>query len=273
MNKGFGLLAVTTVIALMGASPSHALSLKLLNNGNLLDADNSKSGVSVSVGGSTASAPIKADVGGKLLGQGNARNTASVGLDLGGVVKNTKAGATVDLLSPARGTGVALSTSTGALGGNGLGLDLSVGLPGLGLSGSGTGGGNGSGNGGAGGGNGGGGNGGGGTGGGILIAELGAPDICATPSSARINALLRSQSYDYSMLAQATRVRIVPVEICLSVRDRLNATLANTASVAQLQQFLSTSSSVERSLSRAGYGLANVVAVDRSGSTLIVYVI
>ena len=273
MNKCFGLLAVTTVIALMGASPSHALSLKLLNDGNLLDVDNSKSGVSVSVGGSTASAPIKADVGGKLLGQSNARNTASVGLDLGGVVKNTKAGATVDLLSPARGTGVALSTSTGALGGNGLGLDLSVGLPGLRLSGSGTGGGNGSGNGGTGGGNGGGGNGGGGTGGGILIAELGAPDICATPSSARINALLRSQSYDYSMLAQATRVRIVPVEICLSVRDRLNATLANTASVAQLQQFLSTSSSVERSLSRAGYGLANVVAVDRNGSTLIVYVI
>jgi hypothetical protein len=253
---------LSAAAALVIALPAQALDLKLLNNGKLLDVGNSN-GVSVNIGGGSG---VTADVGGKLLNSGSG-NTLDVGVGLGSGSGATTVGAAVNLLDGKKGTGVDVGVKTGVLGTD-IGLGLGVNL-GLGLGGGGTGGGTG------GGGTGGGGNGGGGTGGsgGVLMASLGNPALCAAPTAGQVATLLKRQTYNYAGLAQATRIKIVPVELCLGVRDQLSNALLRSAGVAQLQHFLATSPSIQRNLMRKGYELADVLAVDLQGNTLIVYVI
>jgi len=260
MKYNFGLttLILSAAAALIVALPAQALDLKLLNNNKLLDIGNS-SGVSVSVGGSSG---VTADVGGKLINSGSP-NTLDAAVGIGGGSGATQVGAVVNLLDSTNGTGVAIGARTGVLGTD-LGLGIDIGLPGLGGDGAG---GNGNGNGGGGTGNGG------GSGGGVLMASLGSPDLCAAPSAAQVAALLKRQTYNYAVLSHATRIKIVPVELCLAVRDQLSAPLLRSAGVAQLQRFLATSPSIQRNLMRKGYEVADVLAVDLQGNLLIVYVI
>ncbi len=68
-------------------------------------------------------------------------------------------------------------------------------------------------------------------------------------------------------------IKIVPVELCLGVRDQLSNALLRSAGVAELQHFLASSPSIQRNLVRRGYEMADVLAVDLQGNTLIVYVI
>lgn len=268
MKYTFGLptLILSAATALVIALPAQALDLKLLNNGKLLDVGNS-SGVSVNIGGSSG---VTADVGGKLLNSGS-DNTLDVGVGLGSGSGATTVGAAVNLLDGKKGTGVDVGVKTGVLGteiGVGLGLNLGLGLAG--------GGGGGNGGGGAGGGGGNGGGGGGGStngGGGVLMASLGNPALCAAPTAAQVATLLKRQTYNYASLAQATRIKIVPVELCLGVRDQLSNALLRSAGVAELQHFLASSPSIQRNLVRKGYEMADVLAVDLQGNTLIVYVI
>ena len=65
-----------------------------------------------------------------------------------------------------------------------------------------------------------------------------------------------------------SKIKIVDAGLCNGV----GSNLAGDPNIARLQQIVSKSPAIRNSLAQQGHGPGDVIAVDRQGSTLIVYV-
>ena len=144
--------------------------------------------------------------------------------------------------------------------------------------------GGGSGNGGAGaGGNGGeGGNGGMGLGGGnvsgngLLVASLDDNTECFMPSAAQIGNLVNRHAYTPATLSgwtNARNMKVVEVGLCNEAKARVAAGLAADANIGRLQSHLNSIAVIRAGLNQRGHTPSDVIAIDKNGDTLIVYVI
>jgi hypothetical protein len=127
------------------------------------------------------------------------------------------------------------------------------------------------------GGNGGGGNGGNGggggngSGGGVQVAALGNVDACYSPNSMQIDKLANRHVYTAETFASwrgATTLKIVRINLC----DAAGARIEGNANVAALQNYLASFPAFSARLKAKGFAPDDVIAVDRTGNTLIVYV-
>lgn len=109
-------------------------------------------------------------------------------------------------------------------------------------------------------------------GGGVQVAALGDPDdACFAPDAAQLEKLSKRHIYNSATLASwrgATSLKIVKIDLCNAAEARLDA----TANIAALQDYLGANPTFKAHLKSKGYSTDDVIAVDRSGNTLIVYV-
>ncbi|MBI4920259.1 MAG: hypothetical protein HY834_00785 [Devosia nanyangense] len=112
--------------------------------------------------------------------------------------------------------------------------------------------------------------------GGIQVASLGPVDACFTPNAEQIAKLVNRHAYTAAAMsswAQVRSLKVVEVGLCRSVRSRLEATLAADANIGRLQDYLAGNAMLRAGLRQQGHSAGDVIAVDKSGATLIVYVI
>lgn len=233
-----------------------------LGTGLLASNDGGSSGGGVL--GTGIGAPGGALGTGLLAGSGDVAGGANVKLGQNGGVLNATtadaklAGVSTNLLVDLFGSSnprahVALG---GGLLGDGLAIDL---------SGSGTGGGDN-------GGNGGGGNGGGGlAAGNVRVASLegGAGGLCFTPDAKQIAKLVNRHAYvnaTFATWAGARSIKVISIRLCPDAA----AVIASQRNINRLQSFVSTQASLAGRLQ--GHSAAQVIGVDRTGDTLVVYV-
>lgn len=118
--------------------------------------------------------------------------------------------------------------------------------------------------------------GGGSGGGGSQTAALGRTnERCVTPSDQQISTLAGRHNYTSSTFSSwvgASQMQIVKINVCPNAVDRVQATLAANANVSRLQSYLGTNAQLRSGLSSKGYSAGDVIATDRNGATLIVYV-
>jgi hypothetical protein len=176
------------------------------------------------------------------------------------------------------GTGILPSTNGNVTVGGGNTATVTVTGPGDG----GTGGGGGDdpdppgGNGNGGGGNGGNGGNGGGNGSGIGGLAAAGDDACLTLSEAQLEELIRRHTYNqatFNSWAPARQMKLVEVELCDAEVAEVDAAVDGSANVARLQAFLANQAKIRAGLQSKGYTTSDVIAADRDGGVLVVYVI
>ena len=178
---------------------------------------------------------------------GEEGTTVTIGTEGAGGVEGT-----VNLLGPDN----VLTGSVGAGGSGGLDIELGIGIGGGGAGGPG--------------GNGGGGGGG---GAGTAVAGLSASDLaCMGPEAAQLLQLAQ-QSTAPTQWQQASNVQIVPITVCPEARQKLIAALQSSGIGSTLWGAAARDALIAASLSRTSYDAQNVLAVQRNGSQLTVYVI
>ncbi len=240
--------------------------------------------------GSTATVDLGGSGGNRnllgLFGSGDDPTTANLNLGDGG--GGTNGNVLLDLFGPAGGvdnpnasvtlgsnggTGVAgLNLLGGGTGGNG---DVLLDLFGPG-GGSGTGGGNGTGvSGGGTTGTGLGGNGrlaGGSDGARLQVASIDkTTGACFTPDATQAARLASRHNYDAQTFASwrgVANLKIVDIGVCPAAAPGLAA----RPNIGRLQAYIDTNATLKAGLARAGHSASEVVAVDKSGGTLVVYV-
>ncbi len=97
---------------------------------------------------------------------------------------------------------------------------------------------------------------------------------CFSPDDAQIDHLLARNSYDAAVAASwssAARVSIVPVEICPDARARLAAAVDADANIGFMQSRVASVAAIRAAISPQ-YGFDDVLAVDKRGDQLTVYV-
>jgi hypothetical protein len=226
------------------------------------------------LGGSDVDPTVTASIGG-LLGTGGGNTNANVTIGNGGT------GLLDDLFGAGAGAGGDTSTTIdlGSLGTGGL-LDLfGPGAdPGTG-SGAGSGGpGSGSGTGGTGAGSGIGEPGTIGGTSGVRVASIdpSASAACFTPDAQQISTLLNRHSYSAETTASwgsISAVQVIEIGLCDPARAQISQMAAASGNYAMLQDFIDGQAAIRAGLSKSGHTLGDVVAVDRNGNQLIVYVI
>jgi hypothetical protein len=108
---------------------------------------------------------------------------------------------------------------------------------------------------------------------GIRVASLdnAATGRCFNPDATQIARLTNRHDYDAATLSgwvNAATVSIVNTGLCTSARNAI----ARDANVARLQAFVNSTPALKSMLAKQGRSAADVIAVDRKGSTLTLYV-
>ncbi|HWA20291.1 MAG TPA: hypothetical protein VG757_14980 [Devosia sp.] len=121
---------------------------------------------------------------------------------------------------------------------------------------------------------GGGGGGGGSGGGGVLTASLGPdPAACFVPDAKQVSKLLHRHTYSSSTVRTATSVEIVKVPLCPEAKLRLAQAMSASINLQRLHDAIEGRDAVRSWILDAGYAVGDVIAVDRSGKKLVIYVI
>jgi hypothetical protein len=295
MRNILGISAVAISVAMLAVAPASALSVSLGGNGgggllnlgsggnaatvdtgNLLntDANGGVLGTSLLGGSGNTDATATVDLGGTgngqlldLFGDGNTSpTTASVNLGGGG---GTRGDVLLDLFGNGSGNDANVTLGSGRNAGVATPQSAAV----LDLFGPGSGG-DGS-------------NGatpgsanrdfGGSAGGPAIIAPVQIASIdaaganCFTPNSTQAAKLASRHAYDdatFSGWRQASSIKIVDVGLC----DGAGAGIASDNNVARLQAFVAAQPTLRNSLGKLGHAPGDVIGVDRTGQTLVVYV-
>ena len=80
------------------------------------------------------------------------------------------------------------------------------------------------------------------------------------------------QSTTFSGWQRASNIEIVPLQFCAADRSQVSQVLGSEPSYGQLQSAVRSDSLISAALNRSSYGPERVLGVDRTGSSLIVYV-
>ena len=267
MNTILKVSAIAIMAAALASMPVSAATVTLGNNGTT-------NSVNVNGNGGTAGAPLvttstgdtnnaAVDTGGNttlanLFGDGISGGTTTGGVGATGPA-GTNGSVLVDLFGPgAQGGDVALGSGDTNTNVN---VDLFGGPAGNGGTNGGNGlnGGNGS-------------NSGGGGGMGVRTNLAGGQSAkCFTPTMPQINKLTQRHAYDdatFSSWAGVSKLKIINIGLCKASGPGI----ARDANIAALQAALNQNAVIKAQLAKAGHSAGDVVAVDKSGSTLVVYV-
>jgi len=258
------------VVAMLAVAPAYALTLNLggTGSGGLVNVGGSNTNPTVDVlTDGTASGAPNGTATTNALNTGGGPTTADINLGGTGGTSPTSGNVLLDLFGTGGGNDAAVALDSGNGTDGGAALDLF-----------GTGGGGAVPNGGSGGDlfgpAGGAGNSGGSlTGSNIRIASLdtAANAKCFAPDSTQIARLTNRHDYDAVPLSswiEASSVSIVNTGLCNSART----TISHDPNVARLQSFINGTPALKSILAKQGRSASDVIALDRKGSTLVVYV-
>lgn len=273
MRRGLRISTIALVAALFVTMPASA---QILNLGGSNSSTDSSAGATVNLNDLLGNSDSSTNDATASIGSGDS-GSGSVTLNLDDALGSSDADsdATLDLFGTETATadlGLNGSDGSGSIsvldGSNDVTLDLFG-------DGSGTGGGGGT------GGNGGTGGSGGtgifGSSSGVQVASLGnnSNSRCITPNANQIETLVNRHRYSsstFSSWAGASQLTIVKVNVCASAQDRLSASLAENSNVSRLQDYLAGNARIRNGLESQGYSTNDVLATDRDGNRLIVYV-
>lgn len=109
--------------------------------------------------------------------------------------------------------------------------------------------------------------------GGVRVADIdpSRAAACFTPNAAQIANLINRHAYTTATMASwrgATELKIVKIDLCADAESSIEA----SSNIAALQAYLGANATFRARLKSKGYGTDDVIAVDRNGKTLIVYV-
>jgi hypothetical protein len=115
-------------------------------------------------------------------------------------------------------------------------------------------------------------------GGGVRVASIDSTvdTACFAPNAQQISKLVNRHVYSPASMsgwAGVTSIKVVQVGLCDDSKTKLASTLAGDANITRLQDFINAHSGLRSGLARQGHSAGDVVAVDRNGNTLVVYVI
>jgi hypothetical protein len=271
VKTGLKISALAVIAAMLLTAPASSATINIggTGNGGLLNfgGSNTDPNVDVLTNGSAAGAP-NGTATTNALNNGGAPTTADVILGGTGGTGNTNGNVLLDLFGTGDGSDAAVALGSGNGTDGGAALDL------FGNGGAGTGGGSG----GTGGTNGdlfgpSGGSNGSVTTNGIRVASLDstANARCFAPDATQIARLTSRHDYDDATLSgwvHASSVSIVDTGLC----DSAKTTIARDANVAHLQAFVNGSPALRSMLAKQGRSASDVIAADRKGSTLTLYV-
>ena len=266
MSRVFWTFSAVVVAAGLMCSSADALSLGLgTGKGGLINTGGGNGGlINVNTGGgdsggSGGSSGVGGTVGGLLSG-GSTENS------VGGLVVGTNGPSPTGTSATISGPGLnGLGGLTGGVSGllNSLFGSVNGILPGVG-----------------GGANGGGGDGSGGSagtgfgGGGMSVSyDPATKTACFMPNSKQLATLLNRHDYAGNWAQGVTSLKVVKVPICAAALAKIAAAAATSPNVLHLQDSLGTSSWTTDQLARQGYTGSAVVAADRNGGSMVLYVI
>lgn len=99
---------------------------------------------------------------------------------------------------------------------------------------------------------------------------------CVTLSPAQIDQLEHSRTYNgatFNSWAGANKLKVIPMHICSTGLLDVSMTMAADANVEKLQSFLARQQKIRAGLQSQGYAPTDVIAADRDGNFLLVWVI
>jgi len=106
---------------------------------------------------------------------------------------------------------------------------------------------------------------------GIRVASLDGANSCFAPDATQIARLTNRHDYSAETLSSwvnASTVSIVRTNLCNSART----SIARDANVARLQAFVNGNAALKSFLAKQGRSVDDVIAIDKKGETLTVYV-
>lgn len=110
-----------------------------------------------------------------------------------------------------------------------------------------------------------------GNGAGVEVAALEDGAACFNPDAGQMGKLINRHAYTATSMGAwrgVTELKIVKIELCASAKSEIGA----STNVAALQAYLAANPTFSARLQSKGYSPDDVIAVDRNGKTLIVYV-
>lgn len=270
MKTGLKISALAVIAAMLLTAPASSATINIGGTGSggliNLGGSNTDPNADVLTNGSASGAP-NGTATSNALNNGGGPTMADLTLGGTGGSGNTNGNVLLDLFGTGDGSDAAVALGSGNGTDGGAALDLFG-------NGSGTGGRSGD----AGGPNGdlfgpSGGSNGGVTTNGIRVASLdnAAGGRCFAPDATQIARLTNRHDYDDATLSgwlQAASVSIVNTGLC----DSAKITIARDANVAHLQAFVNSTPALKSMLAKQGRSASDVIAVDRKGSTLMLYV-
>jgi hypothetical protein len=117
---------------------------------------------------------------------------------------------------------------------------------------------------------------GGGKGGGAGNSLTASADACLSLTEAQLRELVNRHAYTQATFrswAGTNSLKIVPVDLCEGVVSKVSMTVGGDANIARLQAFVGAQAKVRAGLASQGYSPSDVIAADRDGQVLILYVI
>lgn len=105
----------------------------------------------------------------------------------------------------------------------------------------------------------------------VRVAAVTNPGKCFAPSSSQIEKLAGRHVYGdatFSSWAGSSSLKIVNIGLC----NGAGAAISANANVERLQSFVATNAALKTSLGRAGHSPDDVIAADKNGATLTLYV-
>jgi len=274
LHKSLKVSGIAIAVALLTALPAAAVSINLgggSNSGatvdsNLLNDAGTDTSVRINLGNGGAGSDPTANV--DLFGTGDQSTTANV--TLGNGSDGTNSTVLVDLFGVGAGSGgtaARVAIGTGGIGGAG-GNDAAIDLFGPG----GAGGDGGNGNGGAGGNGGVGGNGGARTVGTVQIAAAGKVPAtnCFAPNAEQQAKLVARHDYSQTTASwgEVGQLKVIDVGLCSAA----GASIASQSNIGELQSYIGAHPEIRAGLDKLGRSPAEVIAGDKTDTTLTLYV-
>jgi hypothetical protein len=111
--------------------------------------------------------------------------------------------------------------------------------------------------------------------GGSGSALMASADACLSLTEAQLRELVNRHDYSQATFrswAGTNSLKIVPVDLCEGVVSKVSMTVGGDANIARLQAFLGGQAKVRAGLAAQGYSAADVIAADRDGTVLVIYV-
>lgn len=100
-------------------------------------------------------------------------------------------------------------------------------------------------------------------------------DACLSLTEAQLRDLVNRHAYTQATFrswAGTNSLKIVPVDLCEGVVSKVSMTVGGDANIARLQAFLGGQAKVRAGLASQGYSPSDVIAADRDGQVLVIYV-